>query len=84
MEEMKKIVLAVLVILVVFVWIGISKSMTSYKIQCALGDKVACHNTGIMYETGKDVGGNIINNLTFAPKSKHFLRNILQHSDDTH
>jgi uncharacterized protein YcfL len=24
------------------------------------------------------------NNLTFAPKPKHFLRNILQHSDDTH
>jgi TPR repeat protein len=58
---MKKIVLAVLVILGVFVWIGTSKSMTSYKIQCALGDEIACYNTGIMYETGKDVGGNIIN-----------------------
>lgn len=58
---MKKVILAVLVILGVFVWIGISKSMTSYKIQCALGDKVACYNTGIMYETGKGVGGNIVN-----------------------
>jgi hypothetical protein len=25
-----------------------------------------------------------INNLTFAPKSKHFLSDILQHSDNTH
>jgi len=25
-----------------------------------------------------------LNNLTFAPKPKHFLRHILQHSDDTH
>ena len=25
-----------------------------------------------------------VNNLTFAPEPKHFLRNILQHSDDTH
>ncbi len=26
----------------------------------------------------------LYNNLTFAPKPKHFLRNILQHSDDIH